>query len=307
MRFLTLLLVFGLAAITLPAQAGVLEKEVGSPALALGAAAGRLANVEVYDRNTGLSLPLYTHEGRLYVPGEPKHEYEIRIRSTTGARVLAVTSVDGVNVLTGKTASPEQSGYVLDARGSVDIAGWRKSLDRIATFYFTALKDSYAARTGRPGDVGVIGVALFREKQPCCWPWLHKNESDGLAPQSYDRSDSAPAAAPGASAGDNNSSSMTPAPSSRPEESARDSLGAATERRSAQKKAESKLGTGHGRSEHSTVVYTEFERASETPDEVIAIYYDSHRNLVAQGVIPVYSRYEGRRPNPFPNGFVPDP
>ena len=290
MRFLTLLLVFGLAAITLPAQAGVHEKEVGSPALALGAAAGRLANVEVYDRNTGLSLPLYTHEGRLYVPGEPKHEYEIRIRSTTGARVLAVTSVDGVNVLTGKTASPEQSGYVLDARGSVDIAGWRKSLDRIATFYFTALKDSYAARTGRPGDVGVIGVALFREKQPCCWPWLHKNESDGLAPQSYDRSDSAPAA-----------------PSSKSEESARDSLGAATERRSAQKKTESKLGTGHGRSEHSTVVYTEFERASETPDEVIAIYYDSHRNLVAQGVIPVYSRYENRRPNPFPGGFVPDP
>ena len=271
MRFLALLLVFGLAAITLPAYAG------------------RLANVEVYDRNTGLSLPLYTHEDRLYVPGEPKHEYEIRIRSTTGARVLAVTSVDGVNVLTGKTASPEQSGYVLDARGSVDIAGWRKSLDRIATFYFTALKDSYAARTGRPGDVGVIGVALFREKQPCCWPWLHKNESDGLAPQSYDRSDSAPA------------------PSSVPEGSARESLGAAAERRSAQKKTESKLGTGHGRSEHSTVVYTEFERASETPDEVITIYYDSHRNLVAQGVIPTYSQYHERRANPFPGGFVPDP
>ena len=33
------------------------------------------------------------------------------------ARVLAVTSVDGVNVITGETAAQEQSGYVLDALG----------------------------------------------------------------------------------------------------------------------------------------------------------------------------------------------
>ena len=37
-----------------------------------------------------------------------------------------------------------------------------------------ACADSYAARTGRPHDVGVIGVALFREHRPhyaCCRPW----------------------------------------------------------------------------------------------------------------------------------------
>jgi hypothetical protein len=44
------------------------------------------------------------------------------------------------------------------------VDGWRKSLERTAAFYFTALGDSYAARTGRPEDVGVIGVALFRRK-----------------------------------------------------------------------------------------------------------------------------------------------
>ena len=47
-----------------------------------------------------------------------------------------------------------------------DILGWRKSLGETAAFYFTALPDSYAARTGRPDDVGVIGVALFRRKRP---------------------------------------------------------------------------------------------------------------------------------------------
>ena len=39
--------------------------------------------------------------------------------------------------------------------------------------------------------------------------------------------------------------------------------------------------------------------------EVIAIYYDSYRNLVAQGVIRDYPRYA--RPSPFSGQFVPDP
>ena len=35
----------------------------------------------------------------------------------TGARVLTVLSVDGVNAITGQTASPNQSGYVLEPVG----------------------------------------------------------------------------------------------------------------------------------------------------------------------------------------------
>src|SRR5262245_57212978 len=138
--------------------------------------AGSLANLEVYDRTAGQTLPIYEHEGRLYVAGEPRHQYELRVRNSSGGRVLAVASVDGVNVITGQTAAQEQSGYVLGRWDSVRIEGWRKSLDEVATFYFTRLADSYAARTGRPNDVGVIGVALFRERQqyfeqPCCRPF----------------------------------------------------------------------------------------------------------------------------------------
>src|SRR6266699_5465773 len=73
-------------------------------------------------------------------------------------------SVAGVNVITGDTASPSQSGYVLDAHGSFEIAGWRTSMSRTAAFFFTTLANSYAARTGRPDNVGVIGVAVFRER-----------------------------------------------------------------------------------------------------------------------------------------------
>ena len=74
--------------------------------------------------------------------------------------------VDGVNVVSGDTAAPSQSGYVLGAYECADIQGWRKNLSRTAAFYFTELPDAYATRTGRPQNVGVIGVAVFREKQP---------------------------------------------------------------------------------------------------------------------------------------------
>ena len=236
--------------------------------------AGTGVDVEIRDRRTGEVLPVYWHEGARHVVGEPGCEYEIRLRNQGGARVLAVTSVDGVNVITGKTASPSQSGYVIDPWGLVDIDGWRKSMDEVAAFYFTALPDSYAARTGRPDNVGVIGVALFRERD--VMP-MHHDE--------YGRLD-APAAAPAA-------------------ESAADSKASGTSRRARQ---EERLGTGHGRRLDSGAVYTHFERASSEPDEVIRIYYDSRRNLVARGIIPRHrDGYAWRQPDPFPDGFVPDP
>jgi hypothetical protein len=195
--------------------------------------------------------------------------------------------VDGVNVITGQTAAQEQSGYVLSAYDSVRIEGWRKSLDEVATFYFTKLADSYAARTGRPNDVGVIGVALFREYRPqyrpCCTPWR-------------DRSSRVPAPAPSAEASDNELA-----------KSEREAAGAAQSNEST--RSESKLGTGHGERESSPAQYVDFRRASAAPDETIVIYYDSRRNLLAQGVLPQPQRpwMAERRPDPFPNGFVPDP
>ena len=76
-------------------------------------------------------------------------------------------------------------------------------------------------------------------------------------------------------------------------------------RRERQEEAK-KLGTGHGQREHSPTRYTDFVRASDTPDEVLAIYYDSRANLIARGIIRSPRVAE---PQPFPGapGFVPDP
>jgi hypothetical protein len=128
------------------------------------AAVGRLADVSVVDRSDGRRLAVHWHQGRAYVVGKPGNEYRIAVRNRQGADLLAVMSVDGVNVITGETAHPTQSGYVLGSLGRLQVQGWRKSLARTAAFYFTELGDSYAARTGRPDNVGVIGVALFRRK-----------------------------------------------------------------------------------------------------------------------------------------------
>ena len=231
---------------------------VAAAALMAGAHAhahGRLADVSVYDRSEGRWLQIYRHQGRAYVVGKPGHEYQVRVANRGGEDLLAVLSVDGVNVITGQTADPSQSGYVISPRASLEVQGWRRSLSQTAAFYFTALPDSYAARAGRPDDVGVIGVALFRKKSQ-------------------------------------------PIARSAPE-------AAASGPRAAQERDDSRLGTGHGRHEHSPAVHVTFERATSSPAEVITLYYDSHANLLARGVIrePVQV---APRPRPFP-GFVPDP
>ncbi len=130
------------------------------------AAVGGLADVTIFDRSEGRSLPVYWHEGRAWVVGKPGNEYQLSLRSRQGEEVLAVLSVDGVNVITGETATVQQSGYLLSPWRPLEVRGWRKDLSRTAAFYFTSLPDSYAARTGRPDNVGTIGVALFRKKRP---------------------------------------------------------------------------------------------------------------------------------------------
>src|SRR6185295_10585350 len=137
----------------------------------------------------------------------------------------------------------------LAPRGGMDILGWRKSMAETAAFYFTPLPDSYAARTGRPDDVGVIGVALYRKK---------------YTPPP------APVGQPFPGPSSENASSSAPA-------------GAGARAQDAAKEAQ--LGTGHGRRETSHAQYVNFERSTSAPAEVISLYYDSHRNLVARGII----------------------
>lgn len=256
-----------------------------------------LVQVDVYDRVDGTALPVHAKDGRHYIVGAPGHEYAVRVRNCTSARVLVVTSVDGVNVISGDTAAPDQSGYVLEPWGSVEIAGWRKSMERTAAFYFTDLGDSYAARTGRPQNVGVIGVAVFQERRPLALRRIQERDrvaqAEAEAPEPMARkSERADAAAP---------------PASAPADAA---AGAMARNEAKPSPSLGKLGTGHGRSEESRVTMTRFERATSTPAETVAIQYDRRENLVAMGVLPQPVPPIARRsPDPFPGAmrFAPDP
>ena len=255
------------------------------------ATAGQLVDVAVISRATGQRIPVYVHQGRLYVPGTPGERYAVYVANRTGQRVMAVVSVDGINVVTGETASADQNGYVLSPGQWFEINGWRKNMNEVASFYFTRLPDSYAARTDRPGHVGVIGVAAFREwqrprplPQPMTPP-LSKRDANAHEAESRAQSDTA-AGAPATSAPEDAAT----------QEAAR---GRIPER-------QEKIGTGHGERERSEVVYTNFRRATGHPAETLTLYYGTRANLVARGVIPGPTPLVV--PNPFPGGrFVPDP
>lgn len=267
------------------------------------AAKANLLDLAIVDRDSGTTLPTYTDHGKLYVAGTPGHRYSVRMSNRSGGRVLVVLSVDGVNAVSGETANPNQTGYVLDAWESSEITGWRKNLDEIAQFNFTALPNSYAARTGRPANVGVIGVAVFTENAPI------RREREKVA------RDAAPVPEiPAPSSNASPSATTAPPPAQRAEAPAETASGAATSARASESmtkqtdavaKREDRLGTGHGASEYAHVDTTAFERSSQTPAETRSIWYDSYANLVQQGVIP--RPIKRADPQAFPSGFVPDP
>lgn len=259
-------------------------------------AIGRLADVHLIDRDSGETLPIHWHQGEHWVAGRPGARYAVSVRNAQPGRLMGVVSVDGVNVVSGQTAAWHQTGYVLSPWQQYDITGWRKSDSEVAAFHFTALPASYAARTGRPAHVGVIGVALFREKveapamvplpEPVYPSWRERREL--------------------------NETARGPVESSQRERSAPSPAGAdstAEARRQATVPATPKLGTGHGERELDRVGHTTFERRSSRPDEVIRIRYDSRENLVAMGILPPDAA--PHRPHPFPGSrpprYVPDP
>lgn len=138
--------------------------------LAIGPAwATPRVDLAVVDRASGQWIAPTRHRGQRWIEGEPGRAYAVRLTNTTNRRLLVVLSVDGVNAITGQTAASAQTGYVLEPWQTTQVDGWRKSMRQVARFVFTDLARSYAARTGRPDNVGVIGVAVFEEARPVAW------------------------------------------------------------------------------------------------------------------------------------------
>lgn len=212
---------------------------------------------------SGRTLPTYRHAGRTYVLGRHGQRYLLRVRNETGERIEVVASVDGRDVVDGRPASTQKPGYLVEPWGQVVIDGFRLSTATVAAFRFSAVEASYAARMGDARDVGVVGVAVFREApRPVAWPYPY------AAPE---RGGDAEAAEEGAAR------AQPPASGAASAGRRADADRLAAEQRPG-------LGTGFGEEHGSPVVEVSFERAGATPAAVITARYDDRQGLAALGI-----------------------
>jgi len=82
-----------------------------------------------------------------------------------------VIAVDGRNIISGKKSHlrPDERMYILPPHGSGTYEGWRTDRDTVNRFYFHRPGDSYAAAFGDTSAMGVVAVAVYREKE-IRWP-----------------------------------------------------------------------------------------------------------------------------------------
>jgi len=126
--------------------------------------ANRMVRISVR-RSNGTAWPVWQSGRDFFVEGRLGERYLIRVENLSTAKMEVVASVDGLDVMDGRTASFAKRGYLLAPGQTVNIPGFRQSSDSVAAFRFSSVSDSYSERRhGDTRNVGVIGVALFPER-----------------------------------------------------------------------------------------------------------------------------------------------
>lgn len=121
--------------------------------------------VEITVTVHGRPVKEYVHEGKSFIEARYGTAYNIHVKNNNIGRVLVIPSVDGLNVITGKPATPTDTGYIVDKYSFIDIKGFRVSSDTSAEFVFSKKHDSYAAeKQSTTTNCGVIGAMVFAEQ-----------------------------------------------------------------------------------------------------------------------------------------------
>lgn len=108
----------------------------------------------------------YGRRGLTFVEGRQKHPYTIKFRNNSAKRVLALFCVDGLSVMDGKPADNEsRRGYIVPAYGTIEVKGWRTSLEEIHDFVFDAKKRAVSTQAEKTdANCGIVEVKVFDEK-----------------------------------------------------------------------------------------------------------------------------------------------
>jgi hypothetical protein len=149
----------------------------GAPATSELRALGGLLELSMVDAS-GRPFPALRQAGHLVVLGEPGERYALRVENRSNQRYEIVATVDGLDVIDGETGNLGKRGYLVEAHGSVVIDGFRRSNEQVAAFRLGDVARSYADSEGKARNVGVIGFALFGERnagvvaaRPPRWDW----------------------------------------------------------------------------------------------------------------------------------------
>jgi hypothetical protein len=240
----------------------------------------------------GQPLATFQRGDRFYVLGRAGDRYSVRVKNPTPRRVEAILSVDGLDVIDGEDADfAGKRGYVIPPGGDLVVDGFRTSTTQVAAFRFSAVGESYAELKGKGRNVGVIGVAIFEEKdQPQIAQPAPVEEADDRGQDPAAGGAGRSGAEAGADA-DKGASNAPPADSARAESAPPSPPSSTTpaqphrEQRREAKKSRPGLGTQWGEERYSAVDFTSFERANPTvPTAVAELRYNDADGLRALGI-----------------------
>jgi hypothetical protein len=149
-------------------------------------------NYELNVLVNGKPVREYFKNGRFYIEAKDGTEYSLKLKNHSHKKIMAVVSVDGIDVIKGKNAAEVTSGYVVNPYSTLNVVGYRIDDNNSVTFKFSDGKNSYATQVEnnfdpkklekvQKGDEppsrnnGVIGVRIWEEKTPNYIPdWCHR-------------------------------------------------------------------------------------------------------------------------------------
>lgn len=208
----------------------------------------------------GVPSRIYFHQGRYYVAAPSGSSFVIRVLNITDRRAEFVVTVDGRDVQENKPGSLKNDGLVIRQGGSYDFAGYRLDQGHVDPFIVTDWRRTVEQKaTGDDVNRGVIGVAVFAERVIPVW-------RPNPAPFQYG--------------------------------GAFDNLAKGGSLESATRGGSHAGMSNAGYAKEDRVGSTQFTRASELPNALFEVRYDTPEQLRWLGIV-----LEGdvdESPNPFP-------
>lgn len=205
----------------------------------------------------------YFHQGSIWIEGRENSKYTLIFTNRSSNRVMVVFSVDGLDTIKGQPAGLNSDGYIVNARSNIEVPGWTLDNTSAAEFFFSKAGRSYVTSSGNnTNNTGVIGAMVFKEQ--ITWPTLHRQAM--VRSKSIDM---------GNNAWYSSSASLVP----------------------------QDIGTGFGNATQFNTVSATFNKANPTaPDAILAIYYNTAKNLEKLGinVRTIHTRYNNSSAEPFP-------